>query len=1029
MIEKKVWKIYGKKIIVGTLICMFVACGIWWFSKYYSIKYNIDKRFSKQITHIYNSIEDNGSRFAFKGDSLTFWSDNTIPVDSSILNNKKIIELKNGYYLHKVIFLGDNSTHYLYLIKSKYNITNQYINNYFAKPFDLNENVSIINSVTPYPIVLNGETIGYLEASKECLEPNETDYFILCVWLCINIFFTILYLLSRIKRWPKKRLKITLYIIIMYTFFALLAFLLFKANKQLNFKLYSNNIDFKGVLFFIIVVFAGFLVYYTSEKMLHINRRYKYYIIKQLGLIWLLAIIGGTIGEACSFYNNKEQIKQRAQKLMEQTKQDDFAGVRTLLWGASKDAYVDSLIINKNYDAAEEYISKYYLSLLHEKYHTGVLVFDNKDSMVVQPNYWPIRTIIYVSDRLSISKKIDSLDNFYVENENFDNKTYLYCANKDSAYIFVECMKKIISKNMNYSLLLDNTTDEENNISYAKYVNNVLIYSNGEREFQLHKKDNLSGWVESYNYYTYYINDKDVSFAVCGQMQLFYNLLGAISLFFLIYVSMFSTEHIIRKLPYVRSIRPNIKNSILLVLLGSFFICMFILGLFGIKSIHNLNVKNNLDTLREKTKSIQFEVEKLTSNNNPININDIISLSNSFLTDINIFDIKGNLKLTSQEEIFSKGYLLPKINSKALIDLKHQNTQLIYQEEQIGKSKFLASYCPIRNDRGKAVYYLNIPFINQQKAMRANINNMINNFANMFLFWLNIAVMLFIFLSNLITKPLDIIKEKLSKVNVDVKNDKIVWDKNDEIGELVKSYNRMIDKIEDSSILLKQQERQSSWRELAKQVAHDIKNPLTPMKLSIQYLQKLYIEKPDLFDKKWKEISPSLISQIETISTITGELNNYSRPSANREKVSLNQCIQAAVNLYSTKEDVKINFNEKNEYLTLGDKKLFIRIFNNLIKNAIQSFYDREYGKIDISIKEDNNKYIVSIKDNGSGIKHENQSKIFNTHFTTKQDGGGIGLTIVKSILESYDASIDFKSKENIGTVFYITFNVFKENR
>ncbi len=1017
------FKKYSKVLTLGFLALMFLSCGLWWAYACYTAKYNINERFSKQLTRIYNNIEQQGERFAFKGNNLTFWSDNTIAVDSSILNNKYIVELKNGYYLHKAVFLDNYSTHYLYLIKRKYNISNSYVDNGFNTPFNLNENISIVNSPTIYPVTLNGKTIAYLEASADCLSVSKEKHFILYIWLCVNCFLTAIYLFSKFEIKIKKGYLKFLALFFIYVLFAITTFVVFNENKSLSLKFYVLSADYHSIFSFVIVICAGFLVYYLSERILRINYFTKYHILKRLLVIFIISLIGGTIGEIAMFKSQKEQVEQKAHYLMQQTKKDDFASLRTLLNGAAKDSTVSSLIKNNQYSAAEQYIDKYYLSLVQDTYHTGLLVFDEKDSMIVHPDNFPLRTIVYVYNRLFEAKKIDSLENFYVANENFDDKTYLFCCQIHQGYLFFECVKKINSQNMNYSLLLENEPQNNQQFSYAKYVNNALIYSKGDREFELHKQPNLKGWVKQDNYYTYYINDKQISFAVSCFLQLFYDLFAAVSLFFVVFICMSVIEYIVRNLPYLKNFSLNIKNSILLALLGSFVVSLVILGFFSIRSIRNLNIKNNLESLSQKTLSIRFEIENILQSKSNLTKDDIIGLSNTFLTDINIFDTKGNLLLTSQEDIFDKGFLLKKINNKAFEQLKQQDTYLIYQSESIAKSKFLASYCPIKNERGKVISYLNIPFINQQKAMQDNINNMINNFCNMFLFWLNVAVVIFLFLSNLITKPIDIVKEKLSKVDLDKTNDKIQWKRNDEMGALVKSYNKMIDKIEDSSLLLKQQERESAWRELAKQVAHDIKNPLTPMKLSIQYLQQLHEQKPDIFDAKWQQIAPTLIAQIDAVSTVASELNNYSRPSVKKEKISLSDCIQMAVNLYSSQEDVEINFRSKGKFFVLGDGKLFIRIFNNLIKNAIQSFYNQPKGRIDIDIQSKEDKYIVSIKDNGCGIKAEDQNKIFSTHFTTKQDGGGIGLTIVKSILETYNATIFFKSKENIGTIFFITFN------
>lgn len=1011
-------------IIVVLLTISFLGCGIWYLIANYRASH-IKSRFSKQIERIYNNIEVKGKKFVFdKNNQLIYWQDNTIPIDSTINRNDTIIELKNGYYLHKIFTKNGLKTHYLYRIKNKYNVTNNFVDNSFATPLKYNEDIIIASYETSSPIVCNGNIIGYLDFSPECLEVSKKDSFIFKLWLCINIFVLTLFILSGIRILPRKKQTTIPIIILLFIAYTACAIFLLSRSESLSFKLFTTQINYDNILSFSILVALGFIVYWISEKLLHINRRNKYAIFIQLGILLLISIIGGATLEIYSNLKSKDIIESKANSLLSQKKKNNAKDFVLLMNQATKDSTLVVYTDKKDYNAAEKYINKYYLSLLKDANHTGVLVFDKMDSMTVQPQNTMMSILSYVQSNLRVAKKITTYNNLYVQEEADDNNNYIYFNKIGNAYIFAECMKKINSKNMNYSLILDKEDANREDISFAKYVGSNLIYSDGERNFPLRIKRSANGWKAEGNYTTYYKTQDNTTYAVCSKAISPYNILGAISMFFLVLMALFGIEKLIEILPNIKK-TPSIKSSILIALLSSFIISLIILGFSGIRSINNLNRKNNTDILKDKTLSIQFEIENLLTLGDPITENTLINLSNTFLTDINIFDNKGNLVATSQRTIFEKGYLLDKMNAQAFKKMRENNANLLYQKEKICKSEFLSSYCPIQ-DAYNNVYYLNIPFIYQQKTMNDNINNLINNFANMFLFWVNIAIMIFVLLSNVITKPLDIVKKKLSRVNLDSKNEKIKWDKDDEMGDLIKSYNQMIDKIEESSLLLKQQERESSWRELAQQVAHDIKNPLTPMKLSVQLLQVLYDKNPAMFEKKWKEIAPSLISQIDTISDVTSELNNFSKPSVKKEKVDLDECIKSAINVFANSDNnIKINYTSSTNYFVIGDKQLFVRIFNNLIKNATQSFKNNQANKhIDIAINTLEDKYIIiSIKDNGSGIKDEDKSKIFDYRFTTKSNGGGIGLTIVKHILENYGATITFQSTENVGTTFFITFN------
>lgn len=435
------------------------------------------------------------------------------------------------------------------------------------------------------------------------------------------------------------------------------------------------------------------------------------------------------------------------------------------------------------------------------------------------------------------------------------------------------------------------------------------------------------------------------------------------------------------------------------------------------------NKEYNLNILKEKSISVEYQLNDILSSSDTITDWDLIKISNDYLVDINLYNQYGYLINKSQQDVYSQNILLDKINKNALTTLNHNTDTLLIQKEAIDNNHFLASYLSITNkDDNDRKYYVNIPFIYQQQEMNRNIGDFVNNLCFMFVLFINIAICLCVLLRNILIKPLTIVKQKLKSINLVAPNEKILYKENDELGELITAYNNMVDKLEQSTLLLKQQERNIAWRNVASQVAHDIKNPLTPMKLSLQYLIKLSQTNNALFVSKFSEVAPSLISQIETISNIAQELNLYSKPVHKKEIVDLNDCLLTAINTFREQPNINIDYTPTTDLFVIGDKNLFVRVFNNIIKNSSQALYNKSDGKIEIWTEKREEDYVICFKDNGIGIKKENFDKVFAEHFTTKQDGGGIGLTIVKTILEMYDATISFKSKENVGTIFFIHF-------
>jgi nitrogen fixation/metabolism regulation signal transduction histidine kinase len=241
-----------------------------------------------------------------------------------------------------------------------------------------------------------------------------------------------------------------------------------------------------------------------------------------------------------------------------------------------------------------------------------------------------------------------------------------------------------------------------------------------------------------------------------------------------------------------------------------------------------------------------------------------------------------------------------------------------------------------------------------------------------------------------------------------------------ELAELVDSYNLMIDELEDSAVKLAKSERESAWREMAKQVAHEIKNPLTPMRLTIQSFQKKFNIENKNINIKVDEFSKSLIQQIDVMSSIAGAFSDFAKmPEQKKELLNLNELIETALDIF---DNQFINFSyDSNEVLANLDKSQLIRVLTNLVKNAIQSVPKDRDPIIDVFLSNTTTHAIIKISDNGSGIDEEIKLKIFEPRFTTKSSGMGLGLSIISNIIKSFGGTIEFETKMNMGTTFTIT--------
>jgi nitrogen fixation/metabolism regulation signal transduction histidine kinase len=288
---------------------------------------------------------------------------------------------------------------------------------------------------------------------------------------------------------------------------------------------------------------------------------------------------------------------------------------------------------------------------------------------------------------------------------------------------------------------------------------------------------------------------------------------------------------------------------------------------------------------------------------------------------------------------------------------------------------------------------------------------------------MGISAFIVILMTRRTIKPLEMIQDKMQKINLGGKNEAIEWKSKDEIGDLIEIYNKLIKELEISANKLMRSERETAWREMARQVAHEIKNPLTPMKLNIQFLQMAWDEKNPDIDRKLRETTKSILEQIDILSNIATAFSDYAKlPKKNIETFNLKEVIVNTINLYDNNDNIKIDIIEENEsdYVINSDKNNLSIVFGNILKNAIQAIGKKEDGRIEFRITDNGGRYRIEISDNGCGIGEEEKKKIFMPNFTTKSSGMGVGLSIVYDILETLGGNITFESEVGKGTTFFV---------
>ncbi|HET8810765.1 MAG TPA: HAMP domain-containing sensor histidine kinase [Flavobacteriaceae bacterium] len=475
---------------------------------------------------------------------------------------------------------------------------------------------------------------------------------------------------------------------------------------------------------------------------------------------------------------------------------------------------------------------------------------------------------------------------------------------------------------------------------------------------------------------------------------------------------------------FKRSLRTRIFFSmILLVLIASVLIAAVSIYQYKQEAIqyHKDKLERKEAAIRA---SINYELETTTyeieTENIPLIFKDkIYEISNIHNVELNMYDLNGNL-LKSSTATFFKDSVETKIPQYIIEELRNSGDKRFVKHFVENGQNYQSSYTYITDNYFKPLGILNLPSIEDDGFIDRELNEFLMKLLQVYVLMMLIAVVLAYFLSKYITKSLKTVSEKIIKTRLDQRNKKIkIEEASREIHTLVKAYNSMIDELEESAIKLARTEREQAWREMAKQVAHEIKNPLTPMRLSVQSFQRKFDPNDPKIDQKVKEYSNTLIHQIDTMSSIASAFSNFAKmPAQQNETLNVPKIVKLGLDIFN--EDFIVFKSEKEEILAKFDRTQLIRVITNLVKNAIQATSEKADPKVMVNVREAENQVLIEISDNGAGIPEVNKDKVFEPKFTTKSSGMGLGLGMVKNIVEAYGGNITFTSEMGMGTVFLV---------
>jgi len=699
-------------------------------------------------------------------------------------------------------------------------------------------------------------------------------------------------------------------------------------------------------------------------------------------------------------------------------------------------------------ETLEDYVLSRYFTGYWSKYDIKLYAF-NADSTVwgKLPNVRP-----------KTFREIDSeIEAFGEESEINDGLYYMYNSSNLVSYIAIvplyyqllenpdgflifEFSSKFFPEQIGFpSLLIDQSVSSNigsSRYSSARYVNGELIRSRGSYPYKSHigefKPEYEGAQFAKSNNYDHLVRPVDESTVlIVSKEQIGWieraTTFSYLCLIFGILVALFNLGHAIAKSQRIFDLNLNQKIQALLVVLSLVSLILFALATrYYIES--NFSEKNR-SQLAEKTQSVLIELKNKTSEEDQLNydtsdlLNRMLSqFSYIFFTDINIYTPEGNLLASSQLRMFNEGLLSRTINPTAYLHLKHLDKVEFIHEEKVGSLAYISAYTPLYNKRGKLLAYVNLPYFAKQAELENELSSFLEAVINIFVLLFIISILIALTASQWITAPLRIIRSELASIDLQKTNRMIAYNGSDEIGSLVNEYNAKVAELEHNAEQLAQTQREVAWREMAKQVAHEIKNPLTPMKLSIQHLERTIQtgKKPD--ETEVKRLAKNLIEQIDSLTGIANAFSDFAKmPKSKKEKVDLVEIIENSISLFDKFQHIKLSLNnpEPGPAWALADRDQLLRVMNNLLKNAIQATSETSEPRIEISISKENSFFNISISDNGPGIEDSVKDRIFVPNFTTKSRGMGLGLAISKNIIEQFGGQIWFETDEGQGTTFY----------
>lgn len=929
-----------------------------------------------------NSIEKSETGMhIFMNDSLTYWNTNTLSPKMLrrriTIGHDTICTMPSGDYLIKSIEKGNQSYYLFKLLNSHYKIENQYFENGF-KPYSHFVEVQLqFHSDSGNFDVTNseGKVLAKCQIIGQPKLKSPYKYWIYPVAAMILIGTVMAFSKPR-KSKPKEK---------------------------------------------------------TSNSLLEIG----------IGIIVVLALIGTYIYDKIEARNENERMQKTAETLREKRDENFENAFAQFAETVSADTNFREMLFAES-NVLADVVLGYSKELLFDEtmkaYNTTLTLCEPDEEITIQPEGYATNCDDYFLEKLANNKQkrvkngLYFID-YYTLDPNYLGK--LSIKSPDSLRqknLYFEFYKPIAPEGFGFpQLLQESNSQRPYDYSVANYRDNILVYKYGKYIYpnffsEQKGKDQTFNYLQGYKHYTIRYGEND-ALVISTPRKGWSELTAPFAVFFLALMIPYLLIYWVlrpKEDRKSRSFRQKMQSVVLYTLAIS-FLAIGPVSVIYMRSVYN---QKTITTQFETTRTLSIEMENhldlaamIRENSRDTWTEILQQYGDAFFTDLNLYHLDGTLIATTRPEINELNLQAALMNAEAYQQM-HRNKALYFtHEEHLGKGKYESAYIPMTDISGNTLAYLNTPYFSSATELHKEIQNFVLTYINIILILLGIALIFVLSITKRLTQPLTLIQNKMRDIKIDQKNEPIEWQGNDEIGALIKQYNQLIVELEKSAAELRRTTAESAWRGVARQVAHEIKNSLTPMRLSVQMLQRS-MEKGDAnLEEKMRRTSATLIEQIDALSDIASSFSTYAKlPENHPQPLNLAELIANIIHLYDHEENIRFSFHfdESQDHTFVGDKTNLNSAIGNIVKNATQAIGTKKDGQIKVDLQVNETHFVIAIADNGKGIKEEDKDKVFLPNFTTKSGGSGVGLSLTYNIIQNHGGTITFESEENVGTKFTI---------